>query len=417
MATAGYDENIWVMSMENQKKRKLQIGIAIAVLSAVALLLLVLVVVLMKGNAAGDRTVTEIAVDQTGEDEFDVTDNEDEEAGRFDVTGGGDEETDDQNGKSRSGAAGGGDEEADDQTGDGEDEWSVDRLKAGFETAIQYDKQYKAYISSREEAERKIREYGEQQRELYSNPEVTEIEKQMEQDYGLFAVNLGEMDVETARDIERAFAYMYREYPMLQGTLTNVSLGNLNGFTNGKIAITQVNEFIINEEFGVCPHVVKHEIILAASSFLNRDNFLKNCEQMAESGHWPEHTDISSVVVHELGHQLLNAYAMQQFGLQDPYYITEENEDAYSAYLTDSLSSYQEIPKQVLNEAYERWESEHPGEDYTTFCKEISEYAVGVQTDGGISYPETFAEAIADVYLHGEDAADASRKIDEVIRE
>ena len=414
--------------MENQKKRKLQIGIAIAVLSALVLLLLVLVVVLTREKEAGDRTVTEIPNGRTGEVRSDVIGNKDEEAddptgkSRSDAIGSEDEEADNLTGKSRSDLIGNEDKEEGDPTGKeletaGEDEWSVDRLKAGFETAIQYDKQYKAYISSREEAERKIREYGEQQRELYSNPEVTEIEKQMEQDYGLFAVNLGEVDVETARDIERAFSYMYREYPLLQGTLTNVSLGNLEGFANGKIAVTQINEFIINEEFGVCPHVVKHEIILGAATFLNRENFLKTCERMTESGHWPENTDISSVVVHELGHQLLNAYAMRQFGLQDPYYITEENEDAYSAYLTDSLSSYQEIPKQVLNEAYERWESGHPGEDYTTFCKEISEYAVGTQTDGGISYPETFAEAIADIYLHGEDAADASRKIDEVIRE
>lgn len=295
-------------------------------------------------------------------------------------------------------------------------EWSIDSLKEGVTTAVDTDTRYKALVASKEDAEECIREYGKKQREKYSNPEVTEMELQMEQDYDIFAVNLGEIDVETAKDIERAFSYMYEEYPMLRGTLTNVSLGNFENTESGKIAVTQCNEFVINQEFAVCPYVIKHEIILGAGSFLNRKNLLKECEEMEKTGHWPKNMDISALVVHELGHQVLNIIAMQEFGLTTPYYITEDNQDAYSMYLTDLLSANQTVPKKVLETAFAKWQENHEG-DYEAFCAEISDYAIGKQPDGGISYPETFAEGIADYYLNGENVADASKVICEVAKE
>lgn len=296
------------------------------------------------------------------------------------------------------------------------EEWSIDSLKEGVTTAIDTDTRYKALVPSKEDAEECIRYYGKKQRGKYSNPEVTEIELQMEKDYDVFAVNLGEMDIETAKDVERAFSYMYEEYPMLRGKLTNITLGNFKSSEHGKIAVTQDKEFVINKDYGICPYVVKHEIILGAGSFMNRKNLLKTCEEMVDAGHWPEKMDISALVAHELGHQVLNVIAMQEFGLTTPYYITEDNQDAYSMYLTDELAMNQTVPKKVLETAFAKWQENHEG-DYEAFCAEISDYAIGRQPDGGISYPETFAEAVTDVYLNGENAADASKVICEVAKE
>lgn len=298
-----------------------------------------------------------------------------------------------------------------------EEAWSADSLKKGIVTAIEYDTQYNAHISSKEGARQAIKEYGIRQRGQYSNSAVEEIELQMEQDFGILAVNLGEMDKETAKDVQNAFTYMYQTYPVLQDSLTNISLGNFKSSDAGKIAVTQCREFIINEEYGVCPFVVKHEIILSAAKFIKRENLLKTCEEMEETGHWPPNMNITAIVVHELGHQLLDVYAKEQCGLQDEYYITEENQEAYSKYVTDLLSTNQTIPQKVLNRAFHNWEAYHPGSDYQAFCESISLYAVGKQEDGGISYPETFAEAIADVYLNGENAADASKEIQKIALE
>lgn len=294
--------------------------------------------------------------------------------------------------------------------------WNTDSLRKGLLTVIDYDKQYEAFISSKEEAKQAITDYGILQRSKYPDSEVEEIELQMEKDFDIFAVNLGEIDIDTARDIQTAFIYMYQTYPMLQGTLTNVSLGNFEGDDSGKIAITQSSEFIIHEDYGVCPYVVRHEIIFNAAKFLKRDKLIRTCEEMVESGYWPPNTDITAIVVHELGHQVLNVYAQERFGLKDGYYITEENQEAYSRYLTDMLSINQKIPKEVLGRAYKSWLKNHPEADYETFCGSISAYAAGKQKDGGIAYPETFAEALADIYLNGENAADASKAIEETVR-
>lgn len=293
-------------------------------------------------------------------------------------------------------------------------QWSVDSLKKGRVTAIEYSGQIYAYIGSPKDAREEIAAYGIKQREKYDNPAVKEIEKQMEDEFGIFAVNLGEMDEETAQDVMRAFSYMYETYPCLQGTLTNVTLGNPENYADGILAITESREFIINGEQAVCPFVVKYEIVLYAPSFLQRNTLLTKCKDGSEQGYWPRNMDISAIVVHELGHQLLNAHAMEKFDFDNIYYITEENHDAYYRYITDSLSCRQTVPKTVLKDAYQMWEQTHKGEDYESFCRSISEYAVAIQKDGGISYTETFAEAITDVYLNKEHAADASKCIQKI---
>lgn len=290
--------------------------------------------------------------------------------------------------------------------------WSPDSLKNGMITAVEYNKEYNSYVESESAAKQAIIDYGVLQRQNYSNPEVERIELQMEKNYDILAVNLGEMDVETAKDVNAAFEYMYQTYPELQGTLTNITIGNLENF--GDTALTRTREFIINGESGNCPFVIKREIILGAAKFLKRNQLLKTCEEQASIGYWPANSNISSIVVHELGHHLMDVYTASQFGFSG-YYVTEENADAFWKYNSDSLKVNQTVSQEVLQVAYERWTKEYGHEgSLEEFQASISEYARGVQADGGISYSETVAEAVADVYLNGKQAADASQLIVEI---
>lgn len=293
--------------------------------------------------------------------------------------------------------------------------WSPDSLKKGMVTVVEYDEAYNTYIASEKAARQAIVDYGVLQRQNYSNPEVEQIELRMEQNYAILAVNLGEMDLETAKDVNAAFAYMYETYPQLQGTLTNITIGNLENF--GDTALTRTKEFIINGESGNCPFVIKREIILGAAKFLKRDQMLKTCEEQVSIGHWPVNSNISSIVVHELGHHLLDVYTAEKFGFAGCY-VTEENADAYWKYYSDSLKVNQTVPREILQTAYELWIKKcgHEG-SLEDFQASISGYARGLQRDGGISYSETVAEAVADVYLNGEQAADASRLIVEIFLE
>lgn len=302
--------------------------------------------------------------------------------------------------------------EADRPSNETDTSWSPDSLREGLTTVIEYDKQYSATIPSKEEAGNAIREYGIMQREKYFNPATEAIELQMEEEYGIFAVNMGEIDEATALDVKRAVAYMYETYPQIRGTLTNISLGNFEGQKVSNIAVTQSREFMLSGELGQCPYVVKHEIILNAAKFTNREKMMDDCEYQVAIGHWPENTDISSIVVHELGHHLLDVIAMEHYGLKDAYYITEQNEDAYILFSSDMLADNQTVAKSIMADAYAIWQDtySHAGTE-DEFRKSISGYAEGIQDDGGISYGETFAESIADVYLNKDAAADASKAI------
>ena len=296
-----------------------------------------------------------------------------------------------------------------------EEAWSPDSLMKGRKTVIDSKIVYNCYIKDIETAEKELRLSGEETRALYDNEPVEEIEKEMEKTYGIYAVNLGEMDIETAKALERAVEYVYNRYPVIEGTLTNIILGNLDTSKSGIIALTRTREFMINGTNAATPFVMKHEIVLSAYSFLKRDELLKTCLEGAENGRWPQGMDISALVVHELGHQVLNAVAMKYYGYEHPYYVTEDTLDAYSSYITDSLASNQEIPKMVCNEAYEKWSVSHPNETYEDFCHSISSYATGIQDDGGISYCETVAEAVTDIYLNGEQASFASMCVEEIL--
>lgn len=297
-----------------------------------------------------------------------------------------------------------------------------DGLKKGLTTAIDYDKQFIARIDSADEARKAIADYGEMQREKYDNEKVIKIEKRLEEKYDIAAVNLGEIDIQTAKDIKKACDYMFKTYPELRGTLTNLSLANFPQSTSSATAITEAKEFIVNDEIEQCPFVMKYQIILNASKYLKRDKLLATCKEQVDIGHWPEGTNITSLVVHELGHQALDVVAMKEYGLlQDGkfngIYITEDNMDAFSGYITDTLSANQEVPKRVVEDAYQIWLDDygHVGTQ-EEFRKSISDYALGVQKDGGISYTETVAEAVADVYLHKKKAADASKAITDIVK-
>lgn len=284
------------------------------------------------------------------------------------------------------------------------------------ETAIHYQVVYNMEVTSPSMAAAAIAEEGRRQRENYDNPAVEAIELKMEEEFGIPAVNLGEMSEETALEVYRGFAYMYEKYPCLQGSLTNLTLGNMGNKTGGTIALTDRMEFIVNGDYGDFPFVEKYYIVLNARVFLDDKKLWKTCEDMAESGYWLEGASPSSVLVHELGHQLQNVIVQKRFGLECPYYITEENADAFGLYNADRLSTEDNTTEDILNRAYERWQEVYGNRGgYEEFVKSISGYAFRDEKEDRYSPSETFAEAVADVYLNGEDAADASRAVTDVI--
>lgn len=286
------------------------------------------------------------------------------------------------------------------------------------ETAVRCKVVYNMEVTSQEMAEAAIREEGERQRESYSNPKIKKLELWMEKEFGILAVNLGEMSEETAREICEGFSYMYEEYPQLYQSLTNLSIGNMGRRTGGTLALTERMPFIVNGDYGICPYVEKYQIVLNARAFLNEERLKKTCEDLSEAGFWPKGANISSIIVHELGHQLQNVLALRRYGMTVPYYITEDKTAAYALYNTDRLSRENNMTEELLKEAYESWKAVYGNHGtYEAFAASISGYALKDEKETNYSYSETFAEAVTDVYLNKESASEASLAIVSVIKE
>lgn len=289
----------------------------------------------------------------------------------------------------------------------------------GPRTGIKHDQLYAGSVPDEKTALNLITQYGEMQRERYDNTVVADIEKRLQQDYSIASVNLGEIDLETAKDIEQGIRYMFDTYPVMKGSLNTFSLANLQGREGGYIALTQTVDFIVENDEGI-PKVVRNEIILNANKWLSKDQMMDMCKENVESGYWCKNADNpSKIIVHELGHQLLNVIRAKEYGFVSsldtnvymPTLLTEANKESYLQYYWAGTALNQEIEKQLMADAYDAWKSSGNKGSEEDFRLSISKYANGIKSDGGISFHETFAEAVADVYCNGENASAASKAI------
>ncbi len=124
----------------------------------------------------------------------------------------------------------------------------ADDTLIGPSTKIEHDQKYQGNVNDYKKAVSLIKQYGDMQRQTYNNPEVNEIESRLQSKYDIAAVNLGEMDIETASEIEDAVSYMFDTYPIMKGSLNTLSLANMSGRANNYIAVTQSVDFVVANE-------------------------------------------------------------------------------------------------------------------------------------------------------------------------
>lgn len=270
---------------------------------------------------------------------------------------------------------------------------------------------YERYISDSEEARMAIINDGIEKRSAYYNKKINKIEKRIEKKYEILAVNLGTMDRQTALSIENACKYMFQTYPILKGHITNLTLSN-DWDEEDSIAKYEKHTFIQNNlETGIYPFVIKRQIVLS-EEFLNPVRLNNIIKKSVLDGHWMKDTNIEALLVHEMSHALMDAIICQKYELLDTVYISRENADAFSKCMTDNLAANQSTEIEICNAAYKKYKKNYKSEEsYEEFCAQISDYAIGLQEDGGYSYAETCAEACVDVYLHGESSSVAARLI------
>ncbi|MBR1692214.1 MAG: hypothetical protein IJ711_05490 [Lachnospiraceae bacterium] len=280
-----------------------------------------------------------------------------------------------------------------------------------FLSEVFYTRQY--YVADEKTARKILRLQGELLRSQCEENEVREIERELEKAYGIEAVNLQDVDAETADAIRTACLYMFTKYPVLHSYLTNITVQDDISERSDAIAKYENFMFLTNpDETELYPFVIKNQILLRRREFANRERLENLIKRNIDNGFWSEGTSIESIMVHELSHALVDCIISSQYGLGNSIYITESNADAFSQCNMQDLASNQEFAQSLCRKAYAQYCKDYSNEDsYEEFCMQISGYGVALQEDGGIAYEETIAEAVADVYLHGEDAGIPSKLI------
>ena len=294
---------------------------------------------------------------------------------------------------------------------------NVNNKKGKYKTAIITDNVYSGIsIKNTDDAYKIISEDSLNQKKEDYPEEIIKIENEIINKYSITAVNLKEMDVKFAKELENVIKKIYEDFPGARGYLTNLTLTNLDMSQSGVIALFMpIFKFGISDTSTTRPWVIKTQIQLNAKYFLNPERIDVTVETSSKAGHFPKNATRYSPVAHELGHYL-SFIALLNHYYTDSIVVIEDNElqNYYNIY---NDFGYGKFSKQMLEEAYSNYKKNNNSNlDFDEWRGQISEYALAKDDAGDYIYDETVAEAFHDVYLNGNKANEVSKYIVEVLK-
>lgn len=285
-----------------------------------------------------------------------------------------------------------------------------------YSTAIITDNVYSGIsVENIDDAQKLINQDSINQKKADYPKEIINIENEIISRYSITAVNLKEMDVEFARELENVIKKIYEDYPGARGYLTNLTLTNLDMSQSGVIALFMpIFTFGTSNTSTTRPWVIKTQVQLNAKYFLNPERIDVAVETSSKAGHFPKNATRYSPVAHEFGHYL-SFIALLNYYSTNSILIIEDNQlqnyyDIYNDFREGTFS------KKMLDEAYQNYLSSNQSIGFDEWRGQISEYALAKDATGEYIYDETVAEAFHDVYLNGNNANIASKYIVEVLK-
>ena len=292
-----------------------------------------------------------------------------------------------------------------------------------FRTSVEYDKKYvNDNVQTESDALNLIINESEEQKKKCPNNNNLEVEKRIQSKFKVAAVNLCELDPTYAKEIEKVMDHIYKEYPGIEGYMSNLTLMNSNNSNNGTLA--SFNYFFLfstaSRSRGY-PWVIKNQIILNSAYLLdpNLPITIKNSSRRVgnDTSWFPANANRASIVAHEFGHYLSFVSLNKNLNIQERFLIKKMNYSNYNKMVTAYKNGT--WAKGITDEAYENYNSRHPGryENEYEFRASISQYAVAIDGRGNFIYDETIAEAFHDCYVNDDKAADASKEIVKVLKE
>ena len=287
--------------------------------------------------------------------------------------------------------------------------------KGKYSTVIIYDNTYAGVtVSSNKDAYKLIEKDSVSQKNNCPS-EIKAIEDDIINKYGITAVNLCEMNADFAKEIGNVIKKIYDEYPSARGYITNLSLANVPMSGEYIAAFMPVFNFATSNSSSTYPWIIKTQVLLNTSYFLNTERLEASVTDGSNSGHFPPNATIYSPVAHEFGHYLSFLALMKHHNLESILLVDEKNiNDFYNIYSDFGKGDFS---LQMINEAYGNYKRD----TNTTLTVDewrgtISKYALAKDNSGNYIYDETIAESFHDVYLNGENAKDASKYIIKVLK-
>ena len=291
-----------------------------------------------------------------------------------------------------------------------------------YTTAVVTDNKWKVDFDSNKDQKEQSIEYIKQdsqnQKDKCGNDSVKKIETEIEEKYGIVAVNFCELDYRFATEIKKVIETIYNEFPMIKSQLTNLTLQNMQD-ENGRAlsgilaSFKSASLFAKSTSLTGYPQIYKMSIFLNANSFLN-PSFNEDVKLLSSGGFFVSGATRSSIVAHEFGHYLSFLAQLNNSTMQDFMPITRKNFRSYSKIIRDSDEGV--FSKKILEEAMQNaMKKGHTYYDLFEFRSSISEYAAS--TPKGVPlYDETIAEAFHDYYLNKKNAKFESLEIMEVLK-
>lgn len=287
--------------------------------------------------------------------------------------------------------------------------------KGKYSTAIITDNTYSGVkvLTSRDAHDLIVKDSVNQKNNCPS--EIKEIENEIISKYGITAVNLCEMDVDFAKEISNVFGKIYEEYPSVRGYLTNISLINTSLSEGYIAAFMPVFHFATSDSASTYPWVIKTQVLLNTTYFLNTTRLEASVKDGSNSGHFPPNATIYSPVAHELGHYLSFLAMMKHHELNSILMIDNNNVETFYDIYSDFGDGKYSL--EMITEAYNNYKNEVGTTlDIDAWRGQISNYAVAKDNNGDYIYDETIAEAFHDVYLNGDNANIVSKYVVNVLK-
>lgn len=242
---------------------------------------------------------------------------------------------------------------------------------------------------------------------------VTKIENEIINNYGIVAVNLCEMDYDFALELRDVVKFIYNNYPEARNYLTNLTLANVGEDTTFIAAFMPVFSFATSKTNSGYPVGIKTQILLNAKYFLNNSKLKGSVSYASKSGYFPPNASRSSTVAHEFGHYLSYVALLNYYNSDRLNYVKSSQASIlYEVYNDFNVGNFS---YNLLREAYDEYSKLYANDSFEDFRSSISGYAMAKDSNGNYIYDETIAEAFHDVYINGDLAKPASSYIVKVL--